>query len=95
MLLILTLPPCTGFSRFDIVRVGESPSTWGLRLLVNSAVIGRMESGQAALEVRVVGEWVKVYSQSALLKARYGWRRRGLCACTYRFACAREGDFGW
>jgi hypothetical protein len=42
----------SGLSRFDIIRVGESPSTWGLRLLVNSAVIGRMESGQATLEVK-------------------------------------------
>jgi len=49
---VLALPmggPGAGQSRFDIIRVGESPSTWGLRLLVNSAVIGRMESGQEVL----------------------------------------------
>ena len=49
---VLCLPmggPGAGQSRFDIIRVGESPSTWGLRLLVNSGVIGRMESGHETL----------------------------------------------
>lgn len=49
---VLAVPiggPGVGLSRFDIVRVAESPSSWGLRLLVNSAVIGRMESGYETL----------------------------------------------
>jgi hypothetical protein len=34
-----------GSSGFSIVRVGESPQEWGERLLLNSAVLGYLESG--------------------------------------------------
>ena len=43
---LLTVPimgPGHGFSKFSIVRVGESPKEWGERLLLNSGVIGRMD----------------------------------------------------
>ncbi|EKX54010.1 hypothetical protein GUITHDRAFT_150119 [Guillardia theta CCMP2712] len=43
---VLTIPvggPGHGMSRFDIIRVSDSPSSWKQRLLLNQAVIGRME----------------------------------------------------
>ena len=44
---LLTVPlagPGRGSSQLSIVRVGESPPEWGERLLLNSAVIGRMDA---------------------------------------------------
>mmetsp|Transcript_4756 Transcript_4756/g.11303 ORF Transcript_4756/g.11303 Transcript_4756/m.11303 type:complete len:177 (+) Transcript_4756:530-1060(+) len=51
---VLTIPvggPGHGMSRFDIIRVSESPSSWKQRLLLNQAVIGRMESGRKTLQL--------------------------------------------
>eukprot|EP00592_Proboscia_alata_P018137 CAMPEP_0194418124 /NCGR_PEP_ID=MMETSP0176-20130528/17209_1 /TAXON_ID=216777 /ORGANISM="Proboscia alata, Strain PI-D3" /LENGTH=148 /DNA_ID=CAMNT_0039224369 /DNA_START=351 /DNA_END=797 /DNA_ORIENTATION=+ len=45
---VLTVPltgPGRGSTSFSIVRVGESPQEWKERLLVNSAVLGYLESG--------------------------------------------------
>lgn len=45
---VLTVPlvgPLRGSSSFSIVRVDESPKEWKERLLLNSAVIGSLESG--------------------------------------------------
>ena len=45
---LLTVPlvgPGRGSTNFSIVRVGESPAEWKERLLMNSAVLGRLESG--------------------------------------------------
>lgn len=44
---VLTVPvvgPGYGSSKFSIVRVGESPKEWKERLLINSGIIGRMDS---------------------------------------------------
>ena len=44
---LLTVPvlgPGHGSSKFSIVRVGESPKEWGERLLMNSGVIGYLDS---------------------------------------------------
>ena len=49
---LLTVPvlgPGHGSSKFSIVRVGESPKEWGERLLMNSGVIGYLDSN--SLEV--------------------------------------------
>eukprot|EP00591_Stephanopyxis_turris_P000293 CAMPEP_0195521372 /NCGR_PEP_ID=MMETSP0794_2-20130614/18558_1 /TAXON_ID=515487 /ORGANISM="Stephanopyxis turris, Strain CCMP 815" /LENGTH=223 /DNA_ID=CAMNT_0040650911 /DNA_START=226 /DNA_END=897 /DNA_ORIENTATION=+ len=49
---LLTVPivgPGRGSSRIAIVRVGESPQEWRERLLVNSAVLGKLESGLETL----------------------------------------------
>mmetsp|Transcript_3635 Transcript_3635/g.12913 ORF Transcript_3635/g.12913 Transcript_3635/m.12913 type:complete len:271 (+) Transcript_3635:359-1171(+) len=51
---VLTIPvggPGHGMSRFDIIRVSDSPSSWKQRLLLNQAVIGRMESGRKTLQL--------------------------------------------
>ena len=45
---VLTVPlvgPYRGSTSFSIVRVGESPQEWRERLLLNSAVLGYLESG--------------------------------------------------
>jgi hypothetical protein len=45
---VLTVPlvgACRGSTGFSIVRVGESPQEWREKLLLNSAVIGWLESG--------------------------------------------------
>lgn len=45
---VLTVPLVGAFrgsTSFSIVRVGESPQEWQERLLLNSAVLGRLESG--------------------------------------------------
>jgi len=50
----LTVPmsgPGRGSTRLAIVRVGESPSAWKERLLLNSAIIGVLEDGLDALRV--------------------------------------------
>ena len=44
---VLTVPlvgPGRGSTSFSIVRVGDSPQEWGERLLINSAVIGWMDT---------------------------------------------------
>lgn len=49
---VLTVPltgAYRGSTSFSIVRVGESPMEWRERLLVNSAVLGHLESGIEAL----------------------------------------------
>lgn len=49
---VLTVPlvgAYRGSTSFSIVRVGESPLEWRERLLVNSAVVGYLESGIQAL----------------------------------------------
>ncbi len=50
---VLTLPlvgAYRGSTSFSIVRVGESPAEWRERLLLNSAVIGYLESGLEVLQ---------------------------------------------
>lgn len=50
---VLTLPlvgAYRGSTSFSIVRVGESPPEWRERLLLNSAVIGYLESGLDVLQ---------------------------------------------
>ncbi len=50
---VLTLPlvgAYRGSTSFSIVRVGESPPEWRERLLLNSAVIGYLESGLDILQ---------------------------------------------
>jgi hypothetical protein len=45
---LLTVPLVGAFrgsTSFSIVRVGESPQEWQERLLLNSAVLGRLETG--------------------------------------------------
>ena len=49
---VLTVPlvgAYRGSTSFSIVRVGESPQEWKERLLLNSAVLGRLESGVEVL----------------------------------------------
>lgn len=41
--------PGRGGPRFNIVRVGDSPPSWGTRLLMNQAVIGVLEGGGEVL----------------------------------------------
>ena len=51
---MLTIPlggPGRGSTRMSIVRVGESPQEWKERLLLNSAVVGRLESGIETLHL--------------------------------------------
>jgi len=51
---VLTVPlvgAYRGSSGFSIVRVGESPQEWRERLLLNSAVIGYLESGLEVLHI--------------------------------------------
>ncbi len=51
---VLTVPlvgAYRGSSGFSIVRVGESPQEWRERLLLNSAVLGYLESGIEVLHV--------------------------------------------
>jgi hypothetical protein len=45
LLTVQVAGPGRGTSRFVIVRVDESPPEWRERLLLNSGVIGRLESG--------------------------------------------------
>jgi cyclophilin family peptidyl-prolyl cis-trans isomerase len=49
---VLVVPitgPGRGTSRFNIVRVGDSPPSWGTRLLMNQAIIGTLKSGGEVL----------------------------------------------
>jgi hypothetical protein len=48
-LVVPVMGPGRGGSRFNIVRVGDSPPSWGKRLLLNQAVIGTLESGGEVL----------------------------------------------
>ena len=49
MLTVPVVGPGYGSSKFSVVRVGESPKEWGETLLINSGVIGRLDS--SSLEV--------------------------------------------
>lgn len=49
VLVVPLMGPGRGTSRFNIVRVGDSPPSWGTRLLMNQAVIGTLESGGEVL----------------------------------------------
>ena len=49
LLVVPIMGPGRGSSRFNIVRVGDSPRSWGKRLLLNQAVIGTLESGGGVL----------------------------------------------
>ena len=51
---VLTVPlvgPLRGSSSFSIIRVDESPMEWKERLLLNSAVLGSLESGIETLHI--------------------------------------------
>ena len=51
---VLTVPlvgAYRGSTSFSIVRVGESPQEWGEKLLLNSAVLGWLESGLDVLHI--------------------------------------------
>jgi len=74
-LTLLTLPigsPGCGQSRFDIVRVGDSPNAWGTRLLANSLVIGRMVSGQPCIDEMASGQGTPQIVNCGILASESG-----------------------
>lgn len=51
LLTVQVAGPGRGSSRWQLVRVGESPREWGERLLLNTGVIGRLISGIETVHV--------------------------------------------